>query len=176
MGHPGWRYGIGERWMHHRAECIFRGRFACLKERIYSPDGVVCYRVTPAGVQEGVVLEVEEQAANDQYDLSVGEPAPSTDDGPLPGSEQSADGSQVEDPGDDGAQDASVDTADPVADAGSGDAETEAAAGYFAGWQMPFTDSFGGINPFSPAAYDSEYAYPGFGPGFYGYNGWGWGY
>jgi hypothetical protein len=51
--------------------------------------------------------------------------------------------------------------ADPAADT---DAAT-AATGDFAGWDMPFTDPWGGYDPYMPGAWDSHFTYPGFGWG-----------
>jgi hypothetical protein len=179
VGHPNWRRGIGARWRGHRAECVMPHRYGCLKERCYSPEGYLCYRVTPAGLMQGVQLEAMEQAANVQYVQASGQQPPTADDGLLPGSEQSADGSKTPEEGEaDGEKDTSSD--DAVADdavetdvtTADGDADTSdtTASGEFAGWDMFFTDPYGNYNQSLPAAWDSGYAY---GPG-YPWGGWNW--
>jgi hypothetical protein len=184
VGHPNWRRGIGARWAHHRAECLMRHRYGCLKERIYSPQGYVTYRVTPAGAMQGIQLEVEEQAANVQYVQTTGQQAPSTDDGPVQGSEKSADGSQTPAEGDaagEGADDTNdadqdntaSDTADTTdADDTAADTSDTAATGEFTGWDMWFTDPYGNYDTRIPSAWNSEYAY---GPGYPDpWGGWNW--
>jgi len=69
------------------------------------------------------------------------------------------------------ATDASAATAD---DSGNGDGDASpAVTGEYAGWQDPFTTPYPGyFNPYFPAAWDSSYAYPGFGgfdPNYYGW-------
>lgn len=190
FGHPRWREGIRSEWMHWRAECLVRSPWGiCFKERMYSPGGGIAYRVTPAGMQQGVVLEIEEQSQNDQLGIVV----PDTDAGLLPGSNQSSDGSQ-ETPEDADQQTAAADQAvvaeedvvDPVAVDDAALADT-ATTGEMAGWQDMFTDPYGYVNPFNPSAYDSHYMYEPYwynpGPYFvgqypgYGFGGWGsWGH
>jgi len=182
-GHPAWRHGIGERWLHHRAECFRRGEWACLEERIYEPGGNIAYRITPAGEMEGEQLGQEEQQANVIYVQATGQQPPTNDDGPMPGSDQSSDGSQApvdEEAGaadqgtaatdqgaaadqgatDQGAADQDTD-AGATADAGdgSGDGTDTTTQGYFAGWQMPFTDPYGYFNMAVAPAWDSAYPY-----------------
>jgi len=109
FGHPAWRFGVGERWMHHRAACyhqgdagffgrigaFFGGGAPCLIEQITSPEGYVIYRTTPAGDQEGVVLDQDLQTANDQYTQATGQAIPTADDGPMPGSDPKANGADT---------------------------------------------------------------------------------
>jgi hypothetical protein len=95
FGHPGWRHGIGERWLHHHADCFQRGDWACLQEQITDPMGNICYRVTPAGEMEGVQLAPEQQQANVVYVQGTGQQPPTNDDGPMPGSDPASDGAKA---------------------------------------------------------------------------------
>jgi hypothetical protein len=89
------------------------GSAKCAIEHIDHPSGHVTYRTTPAGEQLGVQLPPEHQAANAQYQQETGQAAPTSDDGPIPGSLKDSDGSES-----------------PVDDA---TAKT-ATQGYFGGW------------------------------------------
>ena len=172
-GHPAWAREIDPRWYGWNATCWRRGPYGCYVEQLAAPSGQVVYRVTPAGEQETIVLEPEEVQANSQFSADTGQDVPTADDGKLPGSEQSGDGSQApaaEDAGADGT--ASADggggtdqAADQTADAGTSDAGSTSSNGDAAtatGWYMDFTDPWGNIDPYSPAAYDSHYTYPGY--------------
>ena len=123
---------------------IFGNKAPCLIERITHPEGYVTYRTTPAGAQEGVVLEDDMQTANDQYTQATNQPAPTADDGPMPGSDPNASGAvdTTQDAGaDDGTTpDASAsppdmgappDASQPPSPDGSSPPSTQ---GYFAGW------------------------------------------
>ncbi len=120
------------------------------------------------------MLEPEEAQANTQFSADTGQDVPTADDGKLPGSEQSGDGSQAP-----AAEDASTDTSadagsDQVADAGgvgdtsgngngTGDTSGNGTGDdTVTGWYMDFTDPWGNIDYYSPAAYDSHYTYPGY--------------
>ncbi len=189
FGHPGWRHGVGERWLHHRAECFRRGDWACLAERIYDPSGNICYRITPAGEMEGEQLGQAEQQANIVYVQATGQQPPTNDDGPMPGSDPASDGSKAPaDDADAGAADqgqagtdqggadqsdgADQDAADQGADQGDDAAAangggngngngngTDQTSGDFAGWDMPFTDPYGYFNMAVAPAWNSAYAY-----------------
>ncbi len=187
-GHPGWLHGVGARWLHHRATCWRRLSWGCGVEQIFEPGGNFGYRVTPAGLMEGVELEPQEQAANVRYVQVVGQAVPTADDGPMPGSDPSSSGAQAPADEDESAADqaaTSTDAADQTAqaadqttsaadqssdqstsdDSGSdaGDDST-ATSGEYAGWQDPFTTPYPGFfNPYMPAAWDSRFTYPGFG-------------
>jgi hypothetical protein len=209
FGHPGWRHGIGERWLHHHADCFQRGDWACLQEQITDPTGNICYRVTPAGEMEGVQLAPEQQQANVVYVQSTGQQPPTNDDGPMPGSDPASDGAKA--PADDadagggkgGADQAAADQggadqgaadqggadqggADQDGDQGDdaattidmnggsgngGDDGTDQTAGFFAGWDMPFTDPYGYFNMGTAPAWNSAYSYL---PPDYWYPGMGW--
>jgi hypothetical protein len=174
-GHPAWR-SIREDLMGYSAECALRNDWGiCLKEIITTPGGVTTYRITPAGVQEDIELEQDEQWANDTA-ASQGETVVGTDDGLVQGSEQESDGSNsppekdAADQGDAGdAASASADQGADQGDAGNdasasaddgGDAVDDTTAkGDFAGWQDPFTDPYGYMNPYMPSAWDSHYMY-----------------
>ena len=155
--------GVEPRFHHHRAQCVLRDEDGvCLKERIHIPGGFIVFRLTRAGVERGRMLEVEEQGANDQYQATQGQPPPGPEAGPMPGSDEAPTSDQgAPDQGapDQGAPDQGV----PAPDQGSPDqaaALDPSVQGYFAGWDMIFTDHYGGLNPFSPAAWDSAYLYP----------------
>jgi len=132
---------------------------------------------------EGEQLGQEEQQANVIYVQATSQQPPTNDDGPMPGSDQSSDGSQApvdEEAGaadqgtaatdqgaaadqgatDQGAADQDTD-AGATADAGdgSGDGTDTTTQGYFAGWQMPFTDPYGYFNMAVAPAWDSAYPY-----------------
>jgi hypothetical protein len=160
--------------MGYSADCALRNDWGvCLKETITTPGGVTTYRITPAGVQEDIELEQDEQSANDTA-ASQGETVVSTDDGLVQGSEQESDGSKSppeKDAADQGGGDdasASADSAgedsgasasadDAQSDDGGGDVNDTSAQGDFAGWQDPFTDPYGYMNPYMPSAWDSHY-------------------
>ena len=215
QGHPGWRHGVGERWLHHRAQCFQWADWACLQEQITDPMGNICYRVTPAGEMEGVQLAPEQQQANVIYVQSTGQQPPTNDDGPMPGSDPSSDGAkapaddadagadkggadqaaadqgstdqggtdqgatdqgggqgggQVGDQGDDAANTIDMNGGDGSGDGDDGDG-TDQTSGFFAGWQMPFTDPYGFFNMATAPAWDSAYPYL---PPDYWYPGMGW--
>lgn len=163
--------------MGYNAECALRNDWGvCLKEIITTPGGVTTYRITPAGVQEDIELEQDEQSANDTA-ASQGETVVSTDDGLVQGSEQESDGSKsppeegAADQGSGGGDDASASTDagddsgasasadDAQLDDGGGNVNDTSAQGDFAGWQDPFTDPYGYMNPYLPSAWDSHYTY-----------------
>jgi hypothetical protein len=187
FGHPAWRHGVAARWAHHRAQCardtagtvagagiggailgpigaLFGGLFGgrkkhCFIERIVHPEGAITYRLTPAGAQEGIVLDQEMLTANTTYEQQSGTPAPTEDDGPMPGSDDSSNGADEPDKdagSDDDAGDGGDDDADAAGDAGDaggaagGDAGAKAGAtaakGYYAGW-TPFTAEMFGRHP-----------------------------
>lgn len=189
VGHPGWRRGVGARWLRYRASCHRHGGWACFIEEIYEPGGNVCYRVTPAGMMENIQLAPEEQAANVQYAQTTGQAVPTANDGPMPGSDPAASGSQApadsdQDSGDDSSasSDDSSSTDDSASDGAAADvaasdpdadsdaSDDTATSGDFAGWQDPFTSPYPGfMDPYSPEAWDSSFVYPGVWPGYYGY-------
>lgn len=170
-GHPAWAREIDPRWYSWNATCWRRGPYGCYVEQLAAPGGQVTYRVTPAGEQETIVLEPEEAQANTQFSAETGQDVPTAEDGKLPGSEQSGDGSQAP-----AAEDASTDTSadagsDQVADAGDAGSDSNGNGDdTMTGWYMDFTDPWGNIDYSSPAAYDSHYTYPGY--PMFGYSWW----
>ena len=177
-------YGQGDVRPHfrrHRAECIQRDSDdgVCLKERIFTPSGRIVFRLTPAGIERMAALEEVEQMANDAYAQVEGQPAPGPDMGPMPGSEDSGGPSpdsgmpspDTSAPGgatpDMGALDQGAFVPGPgpgAPDLGGGasppaEGGATATQGYFAGWDMAFTDPYGRIDPNLPPAWDSEYLY-----------------
>ena len=189
VGHPGWRSGVGAAWRGYRASCWRMLPWGiCSVEQIFEPGGNFAFRVTPAGVQENIMLQPEEEQQNTSYVQATGQQPPTADDGPMPGSDQSSDGSQapaddqaasdqggdqsqtgdqgsgegqVSAPTDDGsgAGDSSDQGSDQGGDQSSDQGSSEVAKGDFAGWEMLFTDPYGRFNPNMPPAWDSRYAY-----------------
>ena len=180
-GHPAWAQ-IAPAFMGWQAACALRNDWGiCLKEILTSPDGYTTYRLTPAGVQEDIELEQDEQGANDAA-TAQGLQVPDADSGLLPGSERTADGSQAppkdeetaksqadasqaQDQGDadQSADDASADASDASDASDATDGGDTSTTGVYAGWGSgggdPFTDPYGFFDPRMPSAWDTQYAY-----------------